>query len=216
MKLIDRMERRLYAWRVQPFFRYIVFAMAGVYVLQFMFPGYPLIERLSLTTAGLRRGEVWRLVTFLAVPTMASPLYALLTMYFYYFIGTALEARWGARRFLLYYGLGAVGAIIAGLITGYGMNTYLNFSLFFAFAIMNPEFQLMLFFVLPVKVKWLAAANALFFIWSLINGRWPERAAIIASILHLMLFFGGDLINLVNNEYHNWNRRRAFRKSTRV
>lgn len=215
MKLIDRMERRLYKMRIQPFFRYVVFAMAGVYLLQFFFPGYPLVERLSLTAAGLRRGEVWRLVTFLIVPAMQSPLYALLTMYFYYFIGIALEARWGARRFLLYYVLGAVGAAIAGLITGYGMNTHLNLSLFFAFAIMNPEYQLLLFFVLPVKVKWMAVVNALFFLWSLINGRWPERAAIIASILHLLLFFGGDLYTLIRTEYANWRRRQAFRRGRR-
>lgn len=215
MKLIDRMERRLYALRIRPFFRYLMFAMAGIYLLQFFFPRYPLVEKLSLTTADLMRGEVWRLVTFLAVPQMLSPLYALLSMYFYYFIGAAMESRWGARRFLLYYVLGAVGAVIAGLITGLGMNTYLNLSLFFAFAIMNPEFQLLLFFMLPVKIKWLAVANGLFFVWSLINSGWPVRAAILASILHLMLFFGGDLVNLVRNEYANWRRRQAFRRGTR-
>lgn len=215
MKLINQMERRLFKWRVQPFFRYIVFAMAGIYLLQFFFPRYPLIANFSLTMAGLARGEVWRLVTFLIVPPMASPLYALLSMYFYYFIGTALEARWGARRFLLYYGLGAVAAIIAGLVSGWGMNTYLNLSLFFAFAITNPEFQVLLFFVLPIKLKWLAAANALLYIWTLINGSWPERAAIIVSIAHLLLFFGGDLYNLIRIEVDNWKRRRTFRRGTR-
>lgn len=215
MKLLDRMERKLYAWRVPPFFQYLVFAMAGVYALQFLFPGYPLVDKLTLTLAGLRRGEVWRLVTFLVVPIMVSPLYALLTMYFYYFIGSAVEARWGARRFLLYYALGAAGAAIAGLLTGYGTNVFLNFSLFFAFAVMNPDYQLLLFFVVPVKVKWLAAADALFFLWSLINGRWPERAAIIASILHVLLFFGGDLATMARTAYSSWVRRRAFRRGSR-
>ncbi len=215
MNWMDKLERKLYAWRVQPFFRYVVFAMAGTYLLQFMFPGYPLLERLALTRAGLMRGEIWRLVTFLVIPDALSPLYALISLYFYYFIGTTLESRWGARRFLLYYGLGAVGAILAGLISGVGINTYLNLSLFFAFAILYPDYQVLIFFMLPIKIKWLAVANAFFFLWALINGGPIQRAAIIAAILHLLLFFGGDLYNLLRLEIGNWKRRQQFRRNSR-
>ncbi|HHX20495.1 MAG TPA: hypothetical protein GX722_01765, partial [Clostridiales bacterium] len=180
-----------------------------------MFPGYPLLERLALTRAGLMRGEIWRLVTFLVIPDALSPLYALISLYFYYFIGTTLESRWGARRFLLYYGLGAIGAILAGLISGVGINTYLNLSLFFAFAILYPDHQVLIFFMLPIKIKWLAVANALFFLWALINGGMVQRAAIIAAILHLLLFFGGDLYNLLRLEIGNWKRRQQFRRNSR-
>lgn len=215
MKLMNQLERKLYRYRINPFFRYIVFAMAGVYVLQLMFMSYDLIGKLDLNMRRVLQGEIWRLVTFLLIPPVTEPLYALLSMYFYYFIGTVLESRWGARRFLIYYLLGALGAVIAALITSYGTNLYLNMSLFFAFAFMYPEHQVYLFMMVPVKIKWLALANALFFLWSFINTDIAGRAAIVFSLLNLILFFGGDMLNMGRLSINQWRRRQAFRRNSR-
>ena len=215
MKLMNQLERKLYRYRINPFFRYIVFAMAGVYVLQLMFMSYDLIGKLDLNMRRVLQGEIWRLVTFLLIPPVTEPLYALLSMYFYYFIGTVLESRWGARRFLIYYLLGALGAVIAALITSYGTNLYLNMSLFFAFALMYPEYQVLLFMIVPVKIKWLALANALFFLWSFINTDIAGRAAIVFSLLNLILFFGGDMLNMGRLSINQWRRRQAFRRNSR-
>lgn len=215
MKLMNQLERKLYRYRINPFFRYIVFAMAGVYVLQLMFMSYDLIGKLDLNMRRVLQGEIWRLVTFLLIPPVTEPLYALLSMYFYYFIGTVLESRWGARRFLIYYLLGALGAVIAALITSYGTNLYLNMSLFFAFAFMYPEHQVYLFMMVPVKIKWLALANALFFLWSFINTDIAGRAAIVFSLLNLILFFGGDMLNMGRLSINQWRRKQAFRRNSR-
>lgn len=211
MKFINKIERRLFRFRISPFIRYVIFAMLGVYLLQFFFPQYPLIQKLMLFTRNVKRGEVWRLVTFLIVPPISQPLSALLTMYFYYFIATTLETRWGARRFLIYYVIGALGAIIAALITSRGDNMYLYMSMFFAYAIMNPEQELLLFFMLPVKIKWLAMFNALFFFYGFLISGWPSRVAIIFSLLNLFLFFGGDIINLTRRKIDYLKARYRFR-----
>ncbi|MHC1785479.1 MAG: rhomboid family intramembrane serine protease [Christensenellales bacterium] len=215
MNWLNALERKLYRLRIHPFFRYIIFAMAGVYLLQLFFPRFNLIGLLSLHMPSVYRGQIWRLITFLLIPQLSSPLYALLTLYFYYFIGTALENRWGARRFFIFYVIGALGAILAGLLTQFGMNTYIYLSMFFAFAILNPENQVLLFFVLPIKMKWLALLNAAFFLVSLIGGSWPERAAIIASLFNIFLFFGGDIINLVRDAVAQWQRRQSFKRRSR-
>lgn len=215
MKLMNQLERKLYRYRINPFFCYIIFAMAGIYVLQLMFMSYDLIGRLDLNMHKVLQGEVWRLVTFLLLPPATEPLYAILSMYFYYFIGTVLESRWGARRFLIYYLFGALGAVIAALITSYGTNLYLNMSLFFAFALMYPEHQVLLFMIVPVKIKWLALANALFFLWSFINTDSAGRAAIVFSLLNLILFFGGDMLNMGRLSINQWRRRQAFRRNSR-
>ncbi len=215
MNLVNRFERRLLRIRVEPFFRYIVFAMGGVYVLQWLFPSFLLVDRMRLVTARVFQGEVWRLLTFLAVPPLDDPLRAALSLYFYYFIGTALESRWGARRFLIYYAIGAVGALAAALLTGLGTNVYLNLSMFFAFALLNKDFQVLLFFVLPVKMKWLAAASALFFLFSFVRQGWVDRAAILLSFVNLFLFFGGDLLSTARVTLNQWRRRRAYRRSIR-
>lgn len=215
MKLLNQLERKLYRLPIKPFFRYIVFAMAGVYLLDLFFPAFNLTSRMSLFTAPVLRGEIWRIITFLTVPPFGGILQAALSLYFFFFIGTALESRWGARRFFLYYVIGALFAVIAAFFVGYGTNLYLNFSMFFAFAIIYPDYQILLFFVLPIKVKWLALLNLVFYIASLINGPGYARAAIIASILHILLFFGGDLLNLTRNTLNQWKRRQAFKKNSR-
>ncbi len=215
MNWLNQLERNLYRLRVQPFIRYVLFAMAGVYVLDMLFPSANLYYRLSLLMPLVYRGEVWRLLTFLIVPPSGSMLTALLHIYFYFFIATTLEQRWGARRFLLYYALGTIGAILAALITGIGTNYYLYMSMFFATAIMNPEAEILLFFILPVKMKWLALLNAAYFVYSFVISGWPGRLALLFSVLNVLLFFGGDLINLIRRNLDQWRRRRAFRKSSR-
>lgn len=215
MNIFKQAERWLSRFRIQPFFQYIIFAMAGIYLLDLFFPAFRLTSKMALYAPAVFRGEVWRLVTFLIIPPHGQILQAALALYFYYFIGTALEARWGARRFLVYYVIGALAAIIAGLISGLGTNMYLNLSLFFAFALMNPNFQILLFFVLPIKIKWLAALNALYYLYGLATGPWFIKLAIIFSLLNLLLFFGGDLYNQSRLAIQQWKRRQAFRKNSR-
>lgn len=212
---MDKVERSLYRLQIRPFFRYIIFAMAGVYLLQIFFPTFNLIGLLSLYIPAVYRGQVWRLLTFLLVPPINSPLFVLLSMYFYYFIGTALENRWGAPRVMLYYVIGALGAILAALLTQYGTNMYLYLSMFFAYAILNPENQVLLFFVIPVKMKWLALINAAFYVYALIIGSWSERVAVLFSLLNIILFFGGDIINLVRYSVAQWKRRQSFKYRSR-
>lgn len=217
MSFINKMERKMYGWRIQPFFRYIIFAMAGVYLLHYLVPQYPLIAQMMFVRDLILQGQVWRLVTFLLIPpSLGGIIQTALMLYFYYFIGTALEGRWGARRFLLYYLVGALAAIIAGFITGYGVNQFLYLSMFFAFAIQYPDFQLLLFFMLPIKVKWLALFNALYHLYLFIIGGWPIRVAIVLSLANLVLFFGGDLLTMARQGIAQWRRRIIFKKNSRL
>ena len=128
-KWISAIERRLYKYNIPPIMKYIVFAMGGVFILD-LFMGMTtayttrvsLISYLTLNIPLVLRGQVWRLVTWLFVPQQNSLLWMLLSLYFYYMIGTALENRWGSRRFLIYYVIGALaniaGAFIAHALTG--------------------------------------------------------------------------------------------------
>ena len=217
MSFINKMERKMYGWRIQPFFRYIIFAMAGVYLLHYLVPQYPLIAQMMFVRDLILQGQVWRLVTFLLIPpSLGGIIQTALMLYFYYFIGTALEGRWGARRFLLFYLVGALAAIIAGFITGYGVNQFLYLSMFFAFAIQYPDFQLLLFFMLPIKVKWLALFNALYHLYLFIIGGWPIRVAIVLSLANLVLFFGGDLLTMARQGIAQWRRRLIFKKNSRL
>ena len=224
-KWLNALERRLYKYNIPPIMKYIVFGMGGVFVLD-LFLGmttaysthFSLTPYLMLDITSVLRGQVWRLVTWLFVPQQTSMLWMLISLYFYYMIGTALETRWGPRRFLIYYVIGALaniaGAFIAHAFTGYGygVNTYLYFSLFLAFAALYPDMQFMLFFILPVKAKWLAAVDLLYFLIAIITGGASLRLAAIASLVNVALFFGEDLYQTGRRLYFQWQRRRQWRQ----
>ena len=71
-------------------------------------------------------------------------------------MGSTLEREWGALQFNFFYLAGIIGALISGIITGYATNDFLNLSIFLAFALYYPNFQLYIFFFIPIKMKWLA------------------------------------------------------------
>lgn len=153
-------------------------------------------------------GQIWRIISFIFVyPTGSNIAFTLLAIYFFFWTGSAVEGYWGKARFNLYYLFGIIGTIIAGLIVGYVDNLYLNLSIFLAFAMMFPDQQVMLFFIVPVKVKWIGIAEGALLILMFAIGSWGARAAIIAAILNFLLFFGYDLWHRIkrwinNNNYY--------------
>lgn len=222
MKWLYQWERKFGRFCIQNLMTYICLTMLAVFILEYVVR-IPITSLLSLNRAMLLRGQVWRLITFIAVPPATSILTVFLALYFYYFIGNALEDAWGAFEFNVYYLFGMIGAIIAALITGYGSNTYLNLSLFLAFAQLYPEERVMLFYLIPIKVKYLAyvdwALFALNFFAALITGSWSTCAAIVASLVNFFIFFGPGFINRYrdNRRYsevrRNWKRQMRGRNN---
>ena len=148
------------------------------------------LEFLSFHLSGLLRGEVWRLVTFIFIPLYGSPLTLLISLYFYYWVGSTLEREWGTARFTIYYFSGALlsvlSAVAVSLITGnYGYTLqgtyYVNLSMFLAFAVLFPDMQVLLFFIIPIKMKWLAYIDAALIAFEIIS------AAAQGSILGMVL-----------------------------
>lgn len=208
-------RRRLEKISIPNLMTYIVAGMGALYLLQLFMPSLNIYGLLSLTRSGLMRGELWRIVTFVFLPPASSLFWIVFTLYFYWLIGSTLSNQWGSARFTLFYLTGILGNVISALITGSAGNTYLNLSLFFAFAIMNPDFQMMIFFFLPVKIKYLAILDAALYVWQLIVGGWPTRLMILFSLLNLILFLGGDFINTIRREAGYFKTRYNFKKAMR-
>ncbi|MDR0395823.1 MAG: rhomboid family intramembrane serine protease [Oscillospiraceae bacterium] len=200
-------------WYIQNLMYYVVGGMAVVFLMDFI--GMGASRWLFFDRAAIARGQVWRLLTFVFLPPQTSLLWIIFSLYFYWLIGNTLESQWGSFKFNLYYLLGIVGAILGGLITGYVDNTYINLSLFLAFAAMFPDFQMYLFFFLPIKMKWLALLDVLLYAYNFIIGSWSVRAAIVLSLLNVALFFGGDAVRTIRFEFGTLKRRWAFRRNYR-
>lgn len=213
MNWLDRLERKFGRFAIPNLMFLLVILMLVVFFVQFLFPDVYLARMLSLDRNAIFQGQVWRLLTFTMIPPNGTLLLTLLSLYFYYFIGSSLESAWGSFRFDFYYVCGIIGTIIAAMITGYASNIYLNFSLFLAFAMLFPDMQVLLFFIIPIKVKYLALVDALFFIVQFILGGWSTKVAILFCLLNFFLFFGGSFIRKIKQEVGFYKTRKNFRNS---
>lgn len=190
MDWINKLERKMGRHYIPQLMKYLCVAMLGVFVLDYL----PMLGNASallyFNRARILQGEIWRVITFIFLPPGSSPIWILFSLYFYYFLGTALENRWGSARFNIYYAVGILGNILAGFIAGYATNEYLNLSLLLAFATLYPDFEFMLFFVVPVKVRLIGVLDAALLIYQFILGSWAMRLSLVLSLLPYFLFFG--------------------------
>jgi membrane associated rhomboid family serine protease len=188
-RLLARLERTIGRFAIPHLMTFIVGGMALFYVLSLTRP--EILGRMVLDIDAVRRGEVWRLVTFLFLPIGSSMLWILLNLYFAWWVGSSLEQQWGAFKFNAFYFVGALGTIAAAVIAGPQSNFWLDASLFLAFATLFPDVQILLFFILPIRVKWLGIVAGLGILVSLAMGDWGMRASIVAAMGNYALFFGG-------------------------
>ena len=214
----DRKLRRV-AWlneikrfSIPNLMKYIVIGMAGVYLLDFLTSptlGFNLSYFLAFDVAAIRMGQLWRLVTFIIYPPSTGIIFVAFALYFYWMVGTSMEKHWGSSKFTLFYLCGMLGTMLAGLITGYATNSYINLSLFFAFAITFPNFKILLFLILPVKVKWLALVNCFLYLFMLINNNWPGRIALLLSLLNIFIFLRDPIKQILYDAYRRvqWQRK---------
>jgi hypothetical protein len=153
------------------------------------------IEPLLLVPDKVLDGEVWRLVTFVAIPPFANLLCLLFGWYLFYLFGTALEHFWGAFRYNVFLSIGYVATVGAAFVTPQfpASNGFLYGSVFLAFAALCPEFTMYLFFILPVKIKWLALLTWIGYGLAVLFGGWQVRMLIVASVLNFLLFFGNAI-----------------------
>ncbi len=194
MKWMNKLERKYGKYAVSNLIFYIIALNAIVFIASLVSQGRPVVELLILYPDRVFQGEIWRLLTYIFIPPAASPIWIIFVLYFYYLVGTGLEQAWGAFRFNLYYVLGMAGTTLAAFITGAGYTgVYLNLSLFLAFAHLYPDFEVLIFFILPVKVKYLAWLNWALLGFTVIFTAMPYKIAAVAALVNYFIFFGRDI-----------------------
>ena len=160
MTFLDRLEKSLGRFAIPGLIRYVVAFNALVFLIVTLEPGYEAV--LDLDRSAVLRGEVWRLVTWIFIPETTRILWIIFYLMFTWWIGDMLESSWGAFRLNAYYFLGMTLCIASALIFGVsGGNFFLNLSLFLAVATLAPNFEILLFLILPVKMKWVALFSLL-------------------------------------------------------
>jgi hypothetical protein len=111
-----------------------------------------------------------------------------------------LENNWGAFRFNLYFFSGVIFNILASLIVFLitdisigGSLEYIYTAMFFAFAALYPNTQFLIYFIIPVKVKYLAWLTGAYYIYIVIDNIFKQNflgvIPIIVSMVNFLIFF---------------------------
>lgn len=181
---------------------FIVIGNAIVFLFSMMDTTQSFLNFLDFNPIYILSGQVWRIISWVFIPRQGNFLLVAIMLYFYYFIGSTLEREWGASKFTMFYLIGIILNIVYGFVvwftlggTMYLSSMYLNLSMFFAFATMFPDQQVLLFFIIPVKMKWLAILNAVIFGVYVITTGFPSNLIPLVALLNYFLFCGGDLID---------------------
>lgn len=202
MDFLNKLEKKFGRYAIRDLMKYIAIGSFAVYLIDYIvFRAGVVSSLLAFEPNLIMRGQIWRLITFILIPPDTSVFFILFALYFYYMIGNGLEQEWGSFKFNVYYLMGMVATVIAGFITGGSATaTYLNLSLFLAFAYIYPNYEILLFFILPLKIKYLAAIDVLFLLSSFFSGGLSTKIVILAAILNFLLFFGKDMLSGVKTK----------------
>lgn len=209
-KIMDRIDRFCYThpgFGIPRLMMYIVIGNVAVYLLSAMDTTGLLYSALAFSPEMVfKHGQIWRLVSFVFIPE-STGLALVLWLYLYYFIGNALEDRWGTAKFTVFYVSGMLLSVLYStlvwLLTDVSMGVtthYVNLSMFFAFATLYPDLELLFMFILPIKIKWLALADLLLFIVGVLGGQFPYNLLPVIALLNYVIFFGEWLLQLITPE----------------
>lgn len=203
MNYLNKLERKIGKYAIPNLSLWLVVTYALGYLMMYMTPG--IISYLMLEPAMVLRGQVWRLVTWVLIPPSTGNIFFYIIMIMlYYSLGTALERTWGTFRFNVYIFGGMIFTVIGAFVAygflsitggltigiGYYVTTYyINMAIFLAFAVCFPDMQILLWFIIPVRMKWMAYVYAALTIYDFVVSGAVGRISIVAALLNFLIFY---------------------------
>ena len=215
MNWLDRLERRFPKLALEGLIRYISFLMLTVFVLdQMHLLSY---ETLYLNSFLIKKGQVWRLFTFLFIPASQNFLFLIFELLILVMCADGLEAEWGTFKLTVYYLFGAVATILVSFFMPLNFfdshALYLTF--FLGFATIYPDYEILLFFILPVKIKWLAMLSGGWILYTIAVSPISIKIVVLTSVANYLVFFGPDFVNRMRGNFRAHQRRREFEAQAR-
>lgn len=205
----DKLERRIGFLAIPGLVRILVGFQVLVFLLVLLNPGY--LSMIDLDPARVRAGEVWRLFTYIFIPQSTSPFWIIFVLWFLWFVGEGLERAWGSFRVTLYFIVGMIGTTAAAFFFGGQFsNSMLLASLFYAFARFYPDEVIYVFFILPLKIKWVAWIMAALLLLGFVTRTNSYRMALLAAFANYLIFFGPEIIRDARQRREVVTRRRRF------
>lgn len=233
MKFLNKLERKFGRTAISNLTMYII----GTYILGYLLEFFAgnLIQYFYLDPYLILHGQVWRLVSWLLVPPWDFSLLVIISLWFYYSIGNTLERSWGTFRYNFYifggiimtiigafilYGIAALvygserGAIYSYMYSPYFSTYYICLSIFLGFAMTYPNMQVLLMFLIPIKMKYLAILDVVLLAYDMIKGGWGIRVVVLSSLMNVLIFFLSTR-NYRAYSPHEVHRKQVYKKQVR-
>lgn len=212
MNWLDKLERKIGRFAIPNLTVYLLMAYVIGYVTRYLMP--ELLSWLTLEPALILRGQVWRIITWIFIAPSDNLLFFVIMIWLYYSLGSALERTWGTFRYNLYIISGILFTLVGAFVlygilsvmygkylpegtavlfsnSGLFSVSYIYMSIFLAFAVTYPDMEVLLYFIIPIKMKWMGIVYGVLILYSVVRGGMVERIAILASILNFIIFFFG-------------------------
>lgn len=233
MNWLNKLERKIGKLAIPNLMIWLIGAYGIGFVLYMVSPAT--VNWMVLSPYHVLHGQIWRLITWIFIPTSTDVFSLLIMSLLYYQLGSELERAWGTFRFNVYiiggmiftvlgafilYGVmylagGAQMALMSTAGIAFGISTrYINLSIFLAFALMYPDMQILLMFIIPIKMKWMAAVYGAITLYSFVKSGWGGRVAIFMSLLNFIIFFLSTR-NFKRYSPQEVHRRQAFKAQMR-
>lgn len=215
MNFLNKLERKIGKYAIPNLSLYLILGYVLGYIMEFISPSVR--DLLTLNPYLILHGQIWRLVTWLLIPPSSFDLFTIIMLMFYYSVGTNLERTWGTFYYNVYLFMGMIFTIIGSfLIMGisyvpgfnsfmlreaYGSTPYfllvarsfstyfVNMSIFLGFAATFPEVQVLLMFIVPIKVKWMGIAYGVLLAVQFLQSGIIGKIIIGSSLLNFVVFF---------------------------
>lgn len=172
--MVSKFERKFGKYAIKNLTLYLIIGYVVGYFINMINP--EMYELLMFNPYMIFRGQIWRIFTWVLTMPEALDIFTIIMLFLYYSLGQSLENTWGTYKYNVYIFSGfaytVVGALLLYIIlcviygstlpsvligTNIGLcvsTYYINMSIFLAFASTYPEMELLLYFIIPIKVKW--------------------------------------------------------------
>ena len=209
MNWIDKLERRWGNLGIPYLINGLMVGQLVVGLIALLF-NWQILFAVSLNIWGLLSGQVWRLVTFLFEPIWIGSVLGVLNLVFYFWTGNVLTRYWGDFRMTLFIALGVLGAWVSCFVAGGASPSGIYISLLFAYAWMWPNQGVLLWGLVPFKMKYLGWYELILWAWQFITGDMGTRVSLILCQAGFLAFFGRELLDWCKETVTSYKRRKDW------
>ena len=213
MSLIVTLEQKFGRFAIPNLVRFIATLQFLNWFLIKWNPGF--FSKLAFVPELILQGELWRLVSYIVLPGGQDIIW-LLTIPFLWMINDGLEQAWGSFRLNLYVFFGMFCIALGGVVSPEPSTGWVLWAtLLFAFAVYFPDQEILLFFILPIKIKWLAFIGAAGVGFAFMGNDWSMRIHIFFSLLNFLITFTPGFIRQWKHRGEVMSRRQRFESESK-